>query len=110
MASIRVPSLAKEMLAASREVLEDSWPEIKDYARAEFKKIAESIAMITRLHAAGKISQKKARLHIEIQKNAARMVLLTVEGMGIIMVERAINAALGAVKDTVNTAVGFALL
>ena len=94
----------------SREVLEDSWPEIKDYAKAEFKKTAESIAMIVRLHAAGKLSKKKAKLHMEIQKNASRTVLLTIEGLGIIAVERAINAALGAVRDTVNTAIGFRLL
>ncbi|UCC71430.1 MAG: hypothetical protein JSV86_13670 [Gemmatimonadota bacterium] len=108
--AIKVSSLAKEMFEASRTVLEDSWPEIKDYAKAEFKKIAESMAMIARLRAAGKLTQKKARLHLEIQKNASRMVLLTVEGLGIIAVERAINAALGAVRDTVNTAVGFRLV
>ena len=108
--AIRVPSLAKQMLEASRDVLEDSWPEIKDYARAEFKKTAESIAMIVRLYAAGKLTKEKARLHIEIQKNASRTVLLTIEGLGIIAVERAINAALGAVRDTVNTAIGFRLL
>jgi hypothetical protein len=108
--AIRVPSLAKQMLEASRAVLEDSWPEIKDYAKAEFKKTAESIAMIVRLHAAGKLSKKKARLHMEIQKNASRTVLLTIEGLGIIAVEQAINAALGAVRDTVNTAIGFRLI
>lgn len=108
--SIRVPSLAKQMLDASKEALEDSWPEIKDYAKAEFKKTAESIAMIVRLHAAGKLNKEKAKLHMEIQKNASRTVLLTIEGLGIIAVERAINAALGAVRDTVNTAIGFRLL
>jgi hypothetical protein len=98
------------MSDAAREVLDESWPDVKEYARSEFKKIAESIAMIARLRAAGKISAKKARLHLDIQKNASRMVLLTVEGLGILTVERAINAALGVVRDTVNTAVGFALL
>jgi hypothetical protein len=45
-----------------------------------------------------------------MQKNSALAVMLTVEGLGLLTVESAINAALGAVRDSVNTAVGFALL
>ena len=37
-------------------------------------------------------------------------VLLTIEGLGIVAVQNAINAALSVVKDTVNTAIGFTLL
>jgi hypothetical protein len=37
-------------------------------------------------------------------------VLLTVEGLGLLAVEQAINAALRVVKDTVNTALGFVLV
>lgn len=108
--ALRIRDLTKAMVDASRDVFADSWPDIKDYARAEFKKVAESIATVTRLRVAGKITDEKAQLHLEIQKNAARMVMLTVEGLSLIMVERAINAAMDAVRDTVNTAVGFALL
>jgi 23S rRNA pseudoU1915 N3-methylase RlmH len=108
--AIRVAQLAKSMYTAAKDVLEEKAPEIKDYAKSEFKKIAESIAMIARLRVKGKITEEQARIHLEIQKNASRTVLLTVEGLGILAVEQAINAALGAVRDTVNTAVGFALL
>jgi hypothetical protein len=45
-----------------------------------------------------------------MQKNSALAVLLTVQGLGLLTVESAINAALGAVKETVNTALGFLLL
>jgi hypothetical protein len=62
------------------------------------------------LKATGKINDEQAKLHIEIQKNATRTVLLTVEGLGIVTVDAAINAALDAVKDSVNTAVGFVLI
>jgi hypothetical protein len=37
------------------------------------------------------------------------MVLLTIEGLGIIAVEQAINAALDVLKDTVNSALDFRL-
>ena len=47
---------------------------------------------------------------MEIQKNASRTVLLTIEGLGLLAVEAAINAALNVVKDAVNTGIGFTLL
>jgi hypothetical protein len=47
---------------------------------------------------------------MEMQKNAARMVLLAIEGLGILAVEAAINAALAVVKEAVNGALDFALL
>jgi len=36
--------------------------------------------------------------------------MLTLEGMGLLLVEAAINSALAVVKDTVNRAVGFVLV
>jgi hypothetical protein len=38
------------------------------------------------------------------------MVLLTIEGLGIIAVEQAINAAMDVLKKTVNTALDFSLI
>ena len=45
-----------------------------------------------------------------MKRNTAQIVLLTIEGLGIITVEKAINAAMKVVKDTVNEALDFALL
>lgn len=108
--SINVSQLTAQMVGAAKGELTDQWPEIKQYAEAEARKIAETIKMIAKLHAQGSISKKAARLHLRIQKNAAVTVLLTVEGLGILAVENAINAAVRAVKEAVNTALGFALL
>ena len=82
----------------------------KEYAEAEAKKLAESLVMIEKLVLTGKINEEQAKLHFQIQRNATRMVLLTIEGLGIIAVEQAINAALDVLKDTVNTALDFTLL
>ncbi len=76
----------------------------------EMKKIAESIAAIERMKLTGKITEEKAGLQIDIQKNATRTVLLAVEGVGIVSAEQAINAALNVVRDTVNKAIGWTLL
>ena len=108
--SINVSQLARQMVGAAKTELTDEWPEIKQYAEAEARKIAETIKMIGRLHAQGKITKKAAKLHLRIQKNAAVTVLLTVEGLGLLAVENAINAAVKAIRQAVNTAVGFSLV
>jgi hypothetical protein len=102
--------MLKQMLAAAAVPLKKQYPGAKDYLQSELKKIAESIVFIENQLALGKMTPDEARLQLDIQRNASRTVLLTMEGLGVLAAEAAINAALGVVKDTVNTAVGFALL
>jgi hypothetical protein len=45
-----------------------------------------------------------------MQTHASKNVLLTLQGLSLLGAEAAVNAALGAVKTAVNTAVGFALI
>ncbi len=108
--SIDERELASAMFEAFKGKLTEKWPEVKDYAEAESKKLAESLAMIEKLKLAGEINEEQAKLHLEIQKNATRTVLLTIEGLGIIAVEQAINAAMSVLKEAVNTALGFTLI
>ena len=110
MAELDVSKLATDMLGAAMKVLNQKWPEAAGYAESEFKKIAESIALIQRQCAAGKMTEEQARLHLELQRIASRNVLLTLEGLGLLTAEAAINAALQVVKVAVNTAIGIVLL
>lgn len=108
--SLKASQLGKDILAAFKGVFTEKWPDIKEYGEAEANKLAQTLVMIEALKISGKINEEQAMLHIEIQKNATRTVLLTLEGLGILAVEAAINAALNVVKEAVNTAVGFVLL
>jgi hypothetical protein len=108
--AFNVGKLVRKMFEAFEASLADKWPEVKDYAEAEAKKMAESLVMIEKLILTDQINEDQAKLHFQIQKNATRMVLLTIEGLGIIAVEQAINAALDVLKDTVNTALDFRLI
>jgi hypothetical protein len=110
MANINVEDLLQKMLAAAAGPFKQQWPNVKDYAQTELKKIAESIAFIEAQAALGQMTPEQAKLHLDIQKNASRMVLLTIEGLGILTVEAAINAALAVVKEAVNTALKFPLI
>ena len=107
---LNVSQLGVDILASFKHTLTDKCPEIRDYAEAEAKKLAHTLVMIEALIVSGKINHEQAMLHIEIQKNAIRTVLLATEGLGILAVEAAINKALDVVKNTVNSAIGFALL
>lgn len=102
--------LAASMVNAMQGVLSEKWPEMKDYAQAEARKLAESFVMVEKLKLLGQIDNEEAELHFNIQKNASRTVLLTIEGLGVLAAEAAINAALDVVKDAVNTALDFSLL
>jgi len=66
--------------------------------------------MIEKLKLKNEIDDEEARLQFKIQKNASRTVLLTIEGLGVLAAEEAINAAMKVVKDTVNSALGFTLI
>ena len=108
--SLDVVKLGQDILAALNGSLGDKWPDVKDYGEAEAKKLAQTLVMIGTLTATGKINKEQAALHLEMQKNASRMVLMTIEGLGVLAAEAAINAALGVVKDTINQEIGFVLI
>ncbi|MBE0567434.1 MAG: hypothetical protein IH621_15865 [Krumholzibacteria bacterium] len=105
-----VAEIVKPMMAAAQESLAKDWGQAKDYARPELKRLATSLADIAKLIAADKVNRRQAKALLRIHRNTTLTVLLTVEGLGVVAVEDAINAALGAVRDVVNTAVGFRLV
>lgn len=108
--NLNIPALVKDMLNAAKPVLNDYWKEVKPYVEKESKSFAQNLAMIAKLKLQGKISREEALLHIQIQRNSFRAVLTAVEGLGILMVEKALNAAISAIRNAVNTAIGWSLL
>ncbi|MCU0380949.1 MAG: hypothetical protein MUE58_07140 [Chitinophagaceae bacterium] len=86
------------------------WPKIRDLTTASIKDIAQNFIDIKELSDSGAITQEQAKLKISLQKNAFQTMLLTEKGIGLIIVEDALNSALNAVKKVVNTAVGFVLI
>jgi len=110
MPAIDTRQIGKNMIGAASGVFKDQWPDIQDYAESEFRKLADSLAMVVDGMAAGKITAKGAKALINIHKNSAKTVMLTVEGMGLLLVEAAINAAIKVVRDAINTAAGLVIL
>ncbi|MDO9006093.1 MAG: hypothetical protein Q7V20_21830 [Aquabacterium sp.] len=110
MANIDVQQILPGMIAAAKGVFDQKWPVIQDYAGPEFEKLARTLVQIETLKISGQIGAAEASVLFEMQKNTARAVMLALKGMSLLLVEGAINAALGAVKDVINTALGFVLL
>jgi len=108
--SLNVSAIAKDMLNAAKPVLQNYWKEVKPYVEKESKAFAQNLAMIAKLKLEGKITKEEALLHIQIQKNSYRTVLLAIQGLGLIAVENALNAAIAVVAGAVNKAIGWNLL
>lgn len=108
--ALDIGKLASDMLNAALPILEKSSADAESFAKAEFTKIAQTIASVGEQFEADKINQQQAQLLLSMQASASRAVLLTLEGLALLTVENAINAALGAVKAAVNTTLGFILL
>lgn len=108
--SLKVSELVKTMLTAAKGELEEQWPEVREYAKTEAKKIAHTLTMIETLKVSGKIGRKQAKILLDMQQQSSRVVILTIKGLGLLASEAAINAALKSVRDMVNGTIGWRLL
>lgn len=110
MPALKIQNLLSEMLGAAKDSLGSQWPAVKDLAASSLRKIAASLVEIEQLRAKGAITEEQASLLVSMEKNTFKIVMLSIEGMGLLAVEAALNAALDVVRTAVNTALGFALL
>ena len=104
--SINPSDLWSQMIAAASTSLGDDWPKVKSFAESELKRLARTLVDIGELAASGEISRAEAKALIKIHRNTTQTVLLAAEGMSILAVEKAVNAALAVVKETVTSTFG----
>ena len=107
---IDIKELASEMLSASKDVLKKEWKQVAPIAEIHIKTIIHNLEQIAELKLNKKITEEQAKLHLAIQKESFKTILLSFEGIGIVTAEKAINAALNTVKSTINKAIGWRLL
>lgn len=102
--------LLSDMRAAAKDELGAFWPDMREYFIAENRKIVENLSLITHLLETGQIDQEMAKSLKESQDLVSRTLLLTVQGLTLIMIERTLNKVLDSIKDSVNTVLDFDLL
>jgi hypothetical protein len=110
MGKLNVNTILEEMVTAARTTLEENWPSVSDIASSSFKTLAQALVDIEQMTNDGAISGEQARLLLNMHKNTAKIVLLSVNVIDIVKAEAVINAALNAIKVPVNAALGFPIL
>ena len=104
MAELSVADMVSDMIKAVKASLGKDYSKAKDFARPELQRLARSLVDIAKLVATDKVTKQQAKSLVAIHQNTTRVVFLTIEGLGIIAVENALNAAIGAIRSTVNGA------
>ena len=104
---IDTADLAQRMLSGAATEAGEGWAEVSAFFKVEFRTIARRVKDIGKAVAGGDIDELTAKLLMRMQVNNAVAAMTT---MVMVRIERIINAALGLVRDVVNTALGFALL
>ncbi len=110
MATLKLQELKPGMIAAFKDTATQAWPVIKDFATIELKLLAQSLIEIQSLAASGRISRGEAKSLMRQHKNATIAVLSGIEGMTLLAAERAVNAAIAAIRQALNSAAGFAII
>lgn len=110
MPNLTLGNLKAPMIESFKGVIGEGWPKVKDFAATELKLLAQSLVEIQKLAVAGKIKKAEAKSLMRQHRNTTIAVMAGIEGMTLLVAEQAVNAALGAVRDVVNTAAGFRIL
>ena len=101
--------LIRDMGEAAVPHLEEGAEKAKAFGRHEADKMARTAMMLAEGVTSGQVDADEAKLILEVQKNASRSVLLTVQGLGIVAVEQAVNAAMTVLMTAVQRATGVLL-
>ena len=108
--SINIEQLVEDMVEAMHPIIEAHWDNAVPYVKAEAEKLATVAAQIEAGYAAGTMTKEEADILRDMQASAARAFLTSVETIGAITAQNAINAALNVMSEAVNKALGIALL
>jgi hypothetical protein len=107
---LALADVAAAMIKAAKGALGKKWTKVRHYAEPELRQLAQTLIDISKLATERQVTELEAKALLQIHRNTVLTVMLAVEGMGILAVEQAINAALQAVTDTVNAALPFKIL
>ena len=94
---------------AVKVALGEKWDEAQDFAESEVKKFAQNIAEIALWKETGKITEEQGKVLLRMHQRSMKMVLTALEGISLVLAEKAINAAIDAIGDIINGIIGWDL-
>jgi hypothetical protein len=107
---IDTDSLFARMFGAAREDARSNWNDIRGILKVELKATARQIKELGKGVALGDLPQEQARLLVRLTRSHIATVLASATSLTIVTADLAVGAALDAVREDVNKAVGFYLL
>lgn len=107
--ALNASTLFNSMLAEATKTAGAKWTEISGIATQELRSIAVRVKEIVAAVATGSLKPKVARSLMEMVKNNAIAAIAMFTTLIKAAAQAIINAALRVVRNTVNTAAGFAL-
>lgn len=107
---IDTEAIFDSLFAEAKDVAGDAWGEIRSFVKIEFKGLAKQIKEIGKAVARGEIKQRTARALLKMARNNLISTLAATTTLVFAAAEKIINAALKAIKELVNGALGFALI
>ena len=107
--NLDINKVASDMLQASASALIKGGEQASEYASHEYAQFIEDIEHVQTMAEQGTITAGEAQALVDQHKMSMQAVLLCVEGLGVIAVQNAINAALKVLNDAIAAALGTAV-
>jgi hypothetical protein len=102
--------LSQKMIDEAVRVLGAISPASREVVERELRNVADTIAKIEVDRASGQLTENGAKRLVRMQTRVAQQALITGTGLAEVEVEKALNAALAALRAPVKAALGWALL
>jgi hypothetical protein len=106
--NLDVGKVVGNMVQASSDSLIKGGRQAVDFATHEYAQFIRDIEYIQTMAEKGTITDEMAQALVEQHKLSMQEVLLTVEGLGLITAQNAINAALQVLNNVLTTSLGAA--
>ena len=107
--NLDINKVASDMLQASAGALVKGGEQASEYASHEYAQFIEDIEHVQTMAEEGTISAAEAQALVDQHKMSMQAVLLCVEGLGVVAVQNAINAALKVLNTAIAAALGTAI-
>lgn len=108
--ALNYEDLLNKMLDAAQGVLKEKWPLVASTAKDRFQGLSQILINIENDKLRGELTEDEAKELFEMHKTAVKTALESIAGLGMLLVEAVINAAMGAIRDVVNTTIGWKII
>ena len=107
--NLDIDEVASDMLQASASSLVKGGEQASEYASHEYAQFIEDIEHVQTMADERTITAAEAQALVDQYKMSMQAVLLCIEGLGVIAVQNAINAALKVLNNALAAALGTAV-